>query len=341
MSMLNKAYIDLNILRQNVKNIKAKLSPSVKFCAVVKADGYGHGAEQIANAIYKECDYFAVALVQEGISLRQSGIDKDILVLTPPVNSDLKDAVFYDLTLSVDNVSVLDKIEREAKRQSKRIKIHIKYNTGMNRLGVDNLEQLETIAKKIISSKYLYLDGLFSHLAFPENKKSTNIAQNKFLLANNLIKGYNNKAICHLSASGGFLAKVYSDMVRIGILMYGYKPFPSKFVSVKPIMKIYAPLVKKRTLKKGDNCLYGSAKLNCAKRLSIVRFGYADGLPRQKTARQFNNRCMDLTALEKAKVTKKGVLIMGNADVVAKKYNTISYEVLTKCAIRSQKIYIR
>ena len=339
--MLNKAYINLNILKQNVKNIKAKLSPMVKFCAVVKADGYGHGAEEIASAIYTECDCYAVAIVQEGVKLRQSGIDKDILVLTPPFETDIKDAVLYDLTLSVDNNKILSKIERECKKQLKRIKLHIKYNTGMNRLGVDSLCELDNIAKRISGSKYLILDGLFSHLASPENKKSTKTIQNKFLLANNLIKGYNNNATCHLSASGGFLSKIPSDMVRIGILMYGYMPFPSDFVKVKPIMKVYAPLVKERDLKKGDNCLYGKSQLVSKKRLYLVRFGYADGLPRQKVKGQFNNRCMDITAIENAKITKKGVLIMGNADMVAKKYNTISYEVLTKCAIRSQKIYIR
>ncbi len=339
--MLNKAYINLNILRQNVKNIKAKLNKGVKFCAVVKADGYGHGASEIANAIYSECDYFAVAIVQEGISLRQGAIDKDILVLTPPMPCDVADAVFYDLTLSVDSLDILNKIETECKKQKRRIKIHIKYNTGMNRLGVDSLKELDVLAKKIMSSKYLLLDGLFSHLGCPENKKSIKTIQNKFLLANNLIKGYNNNAICHLSASGGFLRKVPSDMVRIGILMYGYKPFPSEFINVKPIMKIYAPLIKERTLVRGENCLYGRQKLNSTKRLWLVRFGYADGLPRQKTKGQFNNRCMDITAVENAKITRKGVLVMDNADRISKKYNTISYEVLTKCAIRAQKIYIR
>ncbi len=339
--MLNKAYIDLNILRQNVKNIKSKLDKKVKFCAVVKADGYGHGAETIANAIYTECDYFAVAIVEEGIRLRQSGIDKDVLVLIPPLPCDLKEAIFYDLTLSIDSVDMLNKIERECKKQSKRIKVHIKYNVDMNRLGVDSLDELKVLSEKISCSKYLILDGLYSHLACPQNKKRTKIAQNKFLLANNLIKGYNNNAICHLSASGGFLTNTPSDMVRIGILMYGYKPFPSNFVSVKPIMKVYAPLVKKRSLKSGDCCLYGNAKLDLAKTLFLVRYGYADGLPRKKVKGQFNNRCMDVTALENAKITKNGVLIMGDANLVAKKYNTISYEVLTKCAKRAQKIYLR
>lgn len=338
--MLNKAYINLNQLKQNVKNIKSKLDKGVKFCAVVKADAYGHGLEKVSNAIYSLCDCFAVAIVQEGIRLRQSGIDKDVLVLTSPLACDIADAVFYDLTLSVESLDVIERTEKECKKQSKRIKLHIKYNTGMNRLGVDSLVELEVLAKRISTSKYLILDGLFSHLGQPQNKNDTKTAQNKFLLANNLIKGYNKKAICHLSASGGFLLNIPSDMVRIGILMYGYKPFASDRVKVKPIMKLYAPLIKVRKLSKGENCLYGTKKLNSAKTIYLVRYGYADGMPRESTSGQFNNRCMDVTALTNAKVTKRGVLIMGDADYVAKKYNTISYEVLTKCLIRSQKIYI-
>lgn len=338
--MLNKAYINLNQLKQNVKNIKSKLDKGVKFCAVVKADAYGHGLEQVSNAIYPLCDCFAVAIVQEGIRLRQSGIDKDVLVLTSPLACDIADAVFYGLTLSVESLAVINSIEKECKKQSRQIKVHIKYNTGMNRLGVDSLIELEALAKRIHASKYLILDGLFSHLGSPQNKKSTKMAQNKFLLANNLIKGYNNNAICHLSASGGFLLNVPSEMVRIGILMYGYKPFASKKVKVKPIMKLYAPLVKVRKLDKGVNCLYGNKKLGSAKRIYLVRYGYADGMPRQSVSGQFNNRCMDVTALTNVKMTKRGVLIISNADDVAKKYNTISYEVLTKCLIRSQKIYI-
>ena len=339
--MLNKAYINLNILKQNVKNIKAKLNAGVKFCAVVKADAYGHGLEQVANAIYLDAHYFAVAIVQEGIRLRQSGIDKDVLVLTSPLSCDIESAVFYGLTLSVDSLDLVEKIEKECKKQSRKIKLHIKFNTGMNRLGVDSFGELESLARRISTSKYLILDGLFSHLGSPQNKKATKLAENKFLLANNLIKGYNNKAICHLSASGGFLLNIPSDMVRIGILMYGYKPFATNKVKVKHIMKIYAPVLKVRKLKKGEHCLYGNKRLSKAKTVYLVRYGYADGMPRSCIKGQFNNRCMDITAMVGAKATKRGVLVMGNADAIAKKYNTISYEVLTKCLIRSQKIYLR
>ena len=338
--MLNKAYIDLKILQKNARAIKKKLKYDTKFCAVVKADAYGHGAEKIASALYPYCDSFAVALVDEGISLRLAGIKKDILVLTPPFGADIERAVFYNLTLSVGEISTLKKVEKACEKQNRKAKIHLKFNTGMNRLGVDTLKELSVLAKFAVGSKYLLLDGMFTHLGDFTNKKQLISAQNKFLLANNLIKGYNNNATCHISASGGLLAGLKGDMVRIGILLYGYKPFESDVLKVSPIMKIYAPLLKVRQIKRGENCLYGSMKVGDDLNVGLVRVGYADGFMRKNVWGLLNNRCMDITAINNPKVTGKGVLVMDNADILAKQYHTISYEILTKCAMRAEKIYL-
>ncbi len=338
--MLNRAYIDLKKLQNNAKTIKKKLSKNTKFCAVVKADAYGHGAEKVASSIYSYCDYFAVALVEEGVSLRLAGIQKDILVLIPPFISDMERAVYYNLTLSASDILTLKNVERVCKRQSRKAKIHLKFNTGMNRLGVDNLKELNALAKFVMASKYLVLDGMFTHIGNFANKKRVKATQNKFLLANNLIKGYNNKAICHISASGGLLSGIESDMVRIGILLYGYKPFESDLIKVSPIMKIYAPLIKTRQIKRGENCLYGSFRVQGDMSVGLVRVGYADGLTRAKITRQVNNRCMDISAVKNPLITNRGVLIMDNADSLAKEYGTISYEILTKSALRAEKIYL-
>ena len=338
--MLNKAYIDLKKLRFNATEIKKKLNKNTKFCAVVKADAYGHGAEKIASALYPYCDSYAVALVEEGISLRLCGIKKDILVLNPPFVLDIESAVFYGLTLSASRFSTLKNIEKACRNQNRKAKIHLKFNTGMNRLGVDNLKELNALAKYVFNSKYLTLDGMFTHIGDFVDKKQLKSVQNKFLLANNLIKGYNNKAVCHISASSGFLLGLKSDMARIGILLYGYKPFESQYIKVLPIMKIYAPLLKSRELKKGESCLYGSFRLEQDASIGLVRVGYADGFMRKNILGQVNNRCMDITAIKKPKVTNKGVLIMDNADLLGKQYDTISYEILTKSAIRAEKIYL-
>ena len=336
--MRNKAYINLNVLRENAISVKEKLKDKVKFCAVVKADAYGHGAPKIASAIYTIVDCFAVALVEEGIELRLSGIDKDILVLVPPFKVDLERAVIYDLTLAVKDRKQIDLINNEAKRQGKKVKIHIKFNCGMNRLGVDSVKELKELLDYIKNKKHVILDGLFSHFSAPENKKSLILQQNKFLLANNLVKRYNNKVTCHVSASGGFLKGVQFDMVRIGILLYGYKPFKSIYIKVCPIMKIVAPVLEKRRLKKGESALYGNKKAKKTTDTMLVRVGYADGFLRENDGEIFSNRCMDLT-LYKGK-NKKEIVVLGNADKVAKSHGTISYEILTKSAIRAEKIYL-
>ena len=336
--MLNKAIIDLSVLRENAKAIKEKLNEKTKFFAVVKADAYGHGAGKVANALYNIVDGFSVATLEEGVALRLSGIDKQILVLIPMLKQDFARAIFYNLTITIEDYLSALAIEKECQKQNRKALVQIKFNSGMNRSGVSDLKLLNKMAEFITKSEYLVLDGAFSHFACPENKIQLKSAQNKFLLANNLIKGYNIKANCHISASGGFLNGVFMDAVRIGLLLYGYKPFKSDFVQVRPAMKVYAPVINSRKIFSGDGALYGLKKTEKDIDITLVRFGYADGLMRREVKGQFNNRCMDSTAI----LGKKSgwVCVMDNADHLAKKYDTISYEILTKCALKAQKIYL-
>ncbi|MBQ3219441.1 MAG: alanine racemase [Clostridia bacterium] len=337
--MLNQAVINLNTIRENAKSVKKKLKKGVKFCAVVKADGYGHGAEKVSSAIYSIVDSFAVALVEEGISLRLSGIDKEILVFTPPSKDDVERSVFYRLTHTVTRAEHLKMLIAEGKKQNVTVKVHLKFNTGMNRYGMDKISELKSLIN-LAKNSSVNICGLYSHFATPENKNSLMCALNKFLLANNFIKGYNNKVTSHVSASGGFLSGVQMDMVRIGILLYGYKPFKSNLVSVKPAMKVYAPVLQKRRLYKGDTALYGDKAVDRDGIFPLIRYGYADGLDRKEIDGLINNRCMDVSLAVSAKVSKRGAIVMDNADILAEKYHTISYEILTKSAIRAEKIYL-
>ena len=296
--MLNIAEINLKNLKSNAKKIKSLLNKNVKFCAVVKADAYGHGAVKCANAIYNIVDCFAVAILEEGVALRLSGINKDILILNPVFKSDLERAVRLNFTLSVDQLSQIKQIEKESQKQKRKAKVHLIYNTGMNRNGIDTLEELSFLAEYITNSKWLVLDGLYSHFFSTDRKKLLKRSLNKFLLAIKVVKGYNIKATCHISASGGFLQGIELDMVRIGILLYGYTPYKTKKISVKPVMKIFAPVMRNRTLFRGDYIMYGTNKVYKKKKITIVRVGYADGFFRKKTSLLLNNRCMDLTAVK-------------------------------------------
>ena len=337
--MLNKAVINLNTIRKNAIKVKEKLNADCKFCAVVKADAYGHGAVKVANALYHLADYFAVATVEEGMELRRSGIDKPVLILCTPVGSDYENVVRFNLTATIDCAQNLTKLFKQCDLQGKRASVHIKFNSGMNRQGVDGIDQLETLIRLFDADNGVDLEGMYSHLAFPQNKNSMMSAVNKFLLANNCVKRYNSKAICHLSASGGFLQGLQFDMVRIGLLLYGYKPFESDYLSVDKAMRVYAPVLKERTITCGDVALYGDKKANCGLDLTLVRYGYADGLMRSEIEGQFNNRCMDMTALI-GKSNGTFQCVMDDAELLAQRYHTISYEILTKSALKAEKIYV-
>lgn len=338
--MLNKAVIDLNNLRYNAKEIKKRLNKGVKFCAVVKADAYGHGISEVSSAIYPFVDYYAVALAEEGVKLRQSGIDKPILIMTPVYPNDVDMAVDYNLTLTVSCVSQIKFLNKRAKKMKKMVKIHIKYNTGMNRQGVDGLDNLEEVLRETSKCKRVFFEGVYTHFAKPENKRSLNRALDKFLLAINVCKGYNNKVISHASASGGFLQGVELDMVRIGLMLYGYTPFKTDQIRLKKVMKITAPVLATRKVRAGEVCLYGNKKARTVTDVSIVRYGYADGLTRKKSYDQINNRCMDISAYYVNKKSKT-FTVMDDADLIAKRTGTISYEVLCKASIRAEKVYRR
>lgn len=338
--MQNVAYINLKQLVSNAKEIKKHLKKDTKFCAVVKADGYGHGGVEVANAIYALVDSYAVCLVEEGIALRLSGIDKEILVFSPIMEEDILPSLEYDLSLTVVSKKSLITLNKMAKKQNKVAKVHIKYDTGMNRQGVRSILELKEMLNLLSKLKNVKLVGFYSHFACPNDKKEREKALSKFLLANRLVKMYNNKVISHISASGGLLKGVQLDMVRIGILLYGYKPFNSQKIKVKPIMNIFAYTLGNFTAKKGEGVLYGNIKLKTKTNYFLIRYGYADGLDRIKAKRDLNNRCMDVSAC-KGKCKGKTYAVMTNAEILAKKYHTISYEILTKATIRAKKIYLR
>ena len=334
--MLSKAFIDLQAIKFNANAVKNKLNGKAKLCAVVKSDAYGHGIEQVANALYTICDEYAVSTIQEGLRLRRIGIDKPVLVMVPY----LKDAslgVERGLTLAVQNVYQMQKLSQSAEKIGKIAKVHLCFNSGMNRFGA-NLTGISDMIDFACVNEWVKIDGLFSHYASPQDDSARLLAKRKFLLANKLVKHYNRNTTCHISASGGFLKGDYFDMVRIGILLYGYKPFNFPSFSVKPAMSVYAPVINTRRLTTLDGCLYGLQRPTKKCKVSIIGYGYADGLPRRPSNAQFNNKCMDASAYYGA---KKGFYpVMLNADKVAREYGTISYEVLTKCALRSQKIYV-
>ena len=341
-SMRSFVTIDLYLLQRNAKAIKLALLDKVKFIAVVKADGYGHGAEEVANAIYSIVDGYAVALVDEGISLRQAGIDKSILLLIPPDDFDIEKVVRYDLTVSFLSLLQLKKINAVAKRLGVKAKVALAVNTGMNRLGF-SFDELPKILDELSRLKHVELTETFSHYYKPEDEEIRNSQTKIFKEVERLVKEKFPKAIAHISASGGTLNREYFDAVRVGIMLYGYYPYEVKnpSIKVKPIMSVYAPVVKNRALEKNSPIMYGDFLTKEDIKASIIRFGYADGLPRKSVYGQLNNRCMDLTAVKNDTKNKYFCILRKNAHEISKKYGTISYEVLTSISKRAKRIYKR
>ncbi|MCQ2400080.1 MAG: alanine racemase, partial [Clostridia bacterium] len=246
------------------------------------------------------------------------------------------------LTVAIDDVEAVKALETEAKRQNTFVKVHVAVNTGMNRSGV-NFGDLNELLLSLKKAKRIIVDGVFSHLYKPEDKRLRACQVAVFKSSERLVKSYFPLAVAHLSASGGFLKGEDFDGVRAGILLYGYYPFPVKRprAVVKPAMKVVTRVIKVRSLSSGERILYGGESVKTAVKSGLIRFGYADGLPRKGVNGMLNNRCMDVSAVKIDEKVKNFYILNKNADKIAQLYDTINYEVLTGVARRAEKIYLR
>ena len=316
--------IDLSAIRDNAKEIK-RLANGSKFFAVVKADAYGHGAEEVSRSIEDIADGFCVAIMEEGIALRVAGIVKPILVFAPPIDGyDAARAKEYDLSVTVNS-------ENTAKLCAEN-SCHIKVNTGMNRMGCD-ISQLPEILKALNLEN---IEGVYSHLYAPQDINASAEQFACFERAARFVKTYKPNVCAHLAASGGILrgGRYLSDGVRAGILLYGYCPEGFN-ASVTPAMKVYARKVQTTDFM-GGGIGYTKADKNYNK-LGVYRCGYADGFFRTVPLGE-RTLCMDSFISEK----QDDILcVMDNADEYAKKCGTISYEVLTSVTQRSERVYKR
>ena len=330
------AEISVKNIVYNCRKIKKLIDNKVKFCAVVKSDAYGHGLIETAKALYKEADAFAVSLASEVYALRISGIDKEILLLTPAYKENAEKLIRYGATLSVGSVSDLKIIEAASERVKKTVKVHFAVNSGMNRLGFSQESEILRAIRAVKRSRYIVLSGAFTHFYKQEDAAVCDKQFEAFIKLSEAVKDYNKNAVLHAASSGGVLQnKKYAlDMVRAGIMLYGYTPFKTDKITLKKAAKIYAPFVCARDIC-GQPAMYGG-KIYTAKRANIIRLGYADGFLRGGT---FDiNLCMDLSVTD-APVKGGKVTVMSDAESLAAKYGTISYEALVNALRRAKKEY--
>ena len=371
--------INLNNLEHNVLEIKKYLfencpnknNPPDIF-AVIKADGYGHGSLMCAPTLLacgvKE---FGVASVDEGIELRENKIEAPILVLGASPLWALENAIKYDISVSIFNDEHLDVALQLYKRLNKKLKVHIKLDTGMNRIGLEP-ESANGFIKKVLNSDFLDLKGIFTHFADVENKELFKKQINTFeKIVQPFKEEFKQKGVkihC-LNSPAIFSYPCYSfDMVRMGIIMWGLSPYSSDFEenekikTMLPVMGLKARVTNIHTLKKGEGISYGHIYVaDENKKVATIPLGYADGVARKlsgnisaylngKQIFQIGRITMDQMMFDVTGVDcSKGDIIeligennkKDTIDTWAEKLDTINYELTCRLKMRLPRIYVR
>jgi len=299
-----KAIINLASLKANYLAIRKKTK--TKILAVVKADAYGHGYVEVVNALNSLSDkpeYYGVALVEEGVALRKINVKQPILIFELPTEDNIHDIINYDLiptVFTVEHLHLLEKyladIEGKGikKGKTKKLKVHIKIDTGMGRLGVRFQDAVEFIEKIAASDRFI-LDGIYSHFA-TSDEMDKSFAQLQLKRFNAIVTELQKKNIrphvIHIANSGAILSmpEAYFDMVRPGISLYGYPP-SSEIIStlkLKPVMSLMSEVSSCRWFEKGESVSYGR-KYILRKRSQIISvpIGYGDGLSRNLSNKMF------------------------------------------------------
>ena len=274
--------IDLSALRSNLEFIRTKVTSAEIMC-IVKADAYGHGAVECAKAAVKcGADYLAVATVAEGVELRKAGIKAPTLLLSYCSPSEMADLVKYNLTPFVGDAEYIELIEKAAKSYgksktaagAKKFAVHLAIDSGMGRVGCLPRDAA-ALAKKIASSKYLALGGMCTHFASADGTSARDRSYAKkqrdaFVAAVESVKAAGiNPGIVHSSSSAALMDKPewQFDMVRPGIILYGYYPdkITAKYLrakktplDIKPVMALVTGISALRSFEKGMSVSYGS-----------------------------------------------------------------------------------
>ena len=282
-----QANIDLDAIYQNVANAKKLLKPGTKMMAIVKADGYGHGAIETASAIDSIVDAYGVAILEEGIELRQAGFTKDILGFTP---APLYEAMInYNIATAVFQLDMAQKISETAVKLGKKAHIHIALDTGMNRIGFKQDDKSLDVIKQIAALPGILIDGCFTHFARMDEKDKTKakIQFERFMLYTKRIEEAGIKLPVKHAANSAAIIEMQEtglDMVRDGISVYGM--YPSEEVdkcrlALIPAMEVKAHISFVKTIGAGEEIGYGGTYTTTGRTVvATIPVGYADGYPR-------------------------------------------------------------
>lgn len=278
------AEVDLDAVKENVLNIKKGLNEGVKTCAVIKADGYGHGAVPIAKKLKNDVDCFAVATFDEATNLRNHDIDLPILCLGYIHVENTQYAVRSQIRMTVFDLEMAERIDEFARDIDGTAKVHIKVDTGMSRIGFAPTEESMDIIEKIYNMNNIEVEGIFTHFAEADSDDLTSTAKQldtfkKFCGALEAKGIHIPVKHCSNSAAATQMSEANMDMVRLGISIYGL--YPSEYVhqiTLKPALSLHSHVVMVKTIEAGTSVSYG-ATFTAEKStvVATIPVGYADG----------------------------------------------------------------
>ncbi len=357
--------IDLTALEHNYHYLSSKIRPTTKFMAVVKAFAYGSDAVKIAQKLETlGVDYFAVAYVREGIALRDAGIATPILVLHPqPVN--FGSLIERCLEPSLYSPKILREFLRRAREQDqKQYPVHLKFNTGLNRLGF-RAKDVDHITDQLRGRDEIKVISVFSHLAASEDKKEIDFTNTQIATYGTIVEDVEKKLgytpFQHLLNTSGIInfPQAQFNMVRSGIGLYGYGNEAEVDTQLKPVATLKTIISQIHKIAPNESIGYNRAyKATGFRVIATLPIGHADGISRHygngkayvllcgKKAPIIGNICMDMIMIDITDIDcKEGdeVIIFGSeysAEEFASSVKTISYEILTGISQRVKRVFI-
>lgn len=356
--------IDGKALEHNLNYLKSKLQPNTLILAVVKAFGYGSDGVLVANFLKDKVDYFAVAYANEGALLRKAGIQNPILVLHPQIQN-WDQIITHCLEPSIYNFKTLQSFTQFCSKSSlTHYPIHLKFNTGLNRLGFNKIE-VEDILKEMKNADSLKIKSIFSHLSASEDINEKEFTRKQIsdfkLIIKKIAQKLDYKPITHMSNTSGILnyPEAHFDMVRTGIGLYGFANEERETNQLKNTHNLYSIISQIHLIKPGESIGYNRAyKATSTIKSATIPIGHADGMSRQlgnkkgfviinnQKAFILGNVCMDMLMVDVTNIDcKEGdeVVIFNSQETIieiAEICETISYEILTSISQRVKRLFV-
>jgi alanine racemase len=354
------AEINFLAMSHNLSVIRNRVGPEVKIGLVCKADGYGHGLVPVGRFAAKNgADWLCVASVQEGVALRDSGVECPIMVMSPTLPIEAGQAIFYNLDVFIESAEAIQHYQKTAQSQDRIARLHLKVDTGLHRFGCKP-EEVTLLTNQINNFPNTELRGISQHFLNSSNNKERTEQQLK--LFNQTIKELNlpTETLIHTSNSAGaaLYPEARKNLVRIGMHAYGIDPDNLYWGQLIPVMRWFTRITSLRLIKPGETVSYnGTWQATQDSQIATLGVGYGDGYPRalsNKSQVFIKNQkaniiglvCMDQMMIDVSKIQVElgdSVELLGENILVptlAKLAETNSHEIVTRVMTRVNRRYI-